>query len=191
MGLFTKIFEKKEGQPVVAAENESNRLPEVNKSETVDEPESTMKDNNVVKIQYGTQMPIDIIYAFIERDYENEGYQDAMCNPDDSYKESKKAMIKHGLKRLFEQVGLRYKSDLRNIEVQITIMEQQGMANTASTLQARKDTLLEHLTKMGEMEVALDNEEQKMMSMIKSYERGFLKGLAAKSDLLLRNGNIL
>lgn len=190
MGLFSRIFEKKEGQPVVVAENENNKLQEMKRSEAVEEPESITKDNNVVKIQYGTQMPIDIIYAFIERDYENEGYQDAMCNPDDSYKESKKAMIKHGLKRLFEQVGLRYKSDLRNIEVQITIMEQQGMANTASTLQARKDTLLEHLSIMGDMEAALDREEQKMMSMIKSYERGFLKGLAAKSDLLLRNGNI-
>lgn len=191
MGLFSKIFQKKEGQPLVIAESENNKLQEVKKAETVEEPEAITKDNNVGKIQYGTQMPIDIIYAFIERDYENEGYQDALCNPDDSYKESKKAMIKHGLKRLFEQVGLRYKSDLRNIEVQIGIMEQQGMANTASTLQARKDTLLEHLSIMGEMEVALDNEEQKMMSMIKSYERGFLKGLAAKSDLLLRNGNIL
>lgn len=190
MGLFTRIFEKKEGQPVVVANNESNSLPEVKRSDAADEPETISKDDNVVKMQYGTQMPIDIIYAFIERDYENDGYLDAMCNPDDSYKESKKAMIKHGLKRLFEQVGLRYKSDLRTIEVQITIMEQQGMANTASTLQARKETLLEHLAKMNEMEVALDNEEQKMMSMIKSYERGFLKGLAAKSDLLLRNGNI-
>lgn len=190
MGLFSKIFEKKQGQPVVAAQTESNGLTEVPRTEAVDTPESAVIDSNLQKIQYGTQMPIDIIYTFIERDYENEGYQDAMCNPDDSYKESKKAMIKHSLKRLFEQVGLRYKSDLRNIEVQIGIMEQQGMANTASTLQARKDTLLEHLSIMSDMEAALDREEQKMMSMIKSYERGFLKGLAAKSDSLLRNGNI-
>ena len=28
-----------------------------------------------------------------------------------------------------------------------------------------------------------------MMSMVKSIERGFLKGLAAKSDLLLRNNH--
>lgn len=190
MGLFSKFVKKKVEQPVVVAENNNNRLPEVKKNDAVDHSEPVLKESNVFKIQYGTQMPIDIIYAFIERDYENEGYEDAMCNPDDSYKESKKVMIKHSLKRLFEQVGLRYKSDLRDIEVQIGIMNQQGMSNTASTLQARKDTLLEHLNIMEEMEVALDHEEQKMMSMIKSYERGFLKGLAAKSDLLLRNGNI-
>lgn len=72
-----------------------------------------------------------------------------MCNPDDSHKESKKVMIKHSLKRLFEQVGLQYKSDFHNLEVQTTIMEQQGMAVTVSTLQVRKDMLLENLTKMG------------------------------------------
>ena len=187
MGIFSKYFEKKE-EPLIVVEEEKKQFPEVEKNNLVAvTPEPV---DNVVKKQYGTQMPIDIIYAYIERDYEDQGYEDAMCNADDSYKESKKLIIKHGLKRLFEQVGLRYKSDLRDIEVQAGIMEQQGMVNTASALKARKETLLEHLTILKEMEHALDNEEQKMMSMIKSYERGFLKGLVAKSDSLLRNGNI-
>ena len=35
-------------------------------------------------------MPIDAIYAYIERDYEEQGYSDSMCNADNSYKEAKK-----------------------------------------------------------------------------------------------------
>ena len=64
-------------------------------------------------------MPIDAIYAYIQDDYEQEGYSDAMCNADMAYKESKKEIIKNGLKMLFEQVRLRYESDIRDINVQI------------------------------------------------------------------------
>lgn len=32
------------------------------------------------------------------------------------------------------------------------------------------------------MELSLDREDKKMMNMIASYERGFLKGVAAKSE---------
>ena len=101
----------------------------------------------------------------------------------------KKNIIKNELRRLFEQVTLRYRNDLRDIEVQIEIVEQQGLINTASSLKARKDTYIEHMSVMKDMVESLEKEEPQMMSMVKSYERGFLKGLAAKSDLLLRNNH--
>lgn len=112
-----------------------------------------------------------------------------MVNADSTYKDSKKNIIKNELRRLFEQVTLRYRNDLRDIEVQIEIVEQQGLINTASSLKARKDTYIEHMSVMKDMVESLEKEEPQMMSMVKSYERGFLKGLAAKSDLLLRNNH--
>ena len=38
------------------------------------------------------------------------------------------------------------------------------------------------LKKINDMELSLDREDKKMMNMIASYERGFLKGVAAKSE---------
>lgn len=184
MGFFSKLFGGKAASTpsTPATEQETKTL-----SETQENIPDSQENKNPAPIQYGTRMPIDAVYAYIEYDYEDQGYSDAMCNVDSSYKESKKQIIKNGLKRLFEQVSLRYKSDLRDIEVQIEIVEQQGMTTTASSLKARKETFLEHMRIMKEMEVALDREEQQMLSMINSYERGFLKGLAAKTDTLLRN----
>ncbi len=158
-------------------------------SQVSNEEVANTSEKDTVTIRYGTQMPIDIIYSYIERDYEQQGYSDALCNADTSFRDSKKEIIRNGLKRLFEQVALRYKSDLRDIEVNISTFEQQGMIATAASLKARRETYTEHLQKLEVMEKALDNGEKQMLSMIDSYDRGFLRGLAAKADTLLRAEN--
>lgn len=184
---FLSIFFKPKKEVQEMNNEPQNIKPEIQQEDFIDNSEPD-KDN-IVAIQYGTHMPIDAIYAFIARDYEDVGYEDAMCNMDPSYKESKILLIRNELKRLFEQVNLRYKKDLRELEVQINLVAQQGLMNTSAELNARKQTYLEHMDKTREMELALERNEQHMLGMINSYERGFLKGLAAKSETLLRNGN--
>lgn len=186
MGLFSSLFgSKKPTEPIAAPETPAKELPEIRPEDFVDhsDPDNTPSG----KIYYGTSMPIDAVYAFISRDYEEDGYNDAMCNADCAYKDSKKVIIRNELKRLFEQVTLRYKGDLRDIEVQIGILEQQGLINTSLTLKARKQTYLEHMEVLAQMRTSLDRDEEQLLSMVKSYERGFLKGLAAKSETLLRH----
>lgn len=187
MGLFN-FFKKSNqvnntevvGLPNVE-DNSKEILPEIKREDFVDDSEPNL-ESNTITIKYGTGMPIDAIYAYIQDDYEQEGYSDAMCNADMAYKESKKEIIKNGLKMLFEQVRLRYESDIRDISVQIDIVETQGLTTTSMTLKARRDTFNEHLSKINEMESSLDREDKKMMNMIASYERGFLKGISAKSE---------
>ena len=185
MGLLSFLFGSKKDVPV-QEEVSSKILPEIKEEDFVDNSDP---NEDLYTVNYGTKMPIDAIYAYINRDYEQSGYDDAMVNADSTYKDSKKNIIKNELRRLFEQVTLRYRNDLRDIEVQIEIVEQQGLINTASSLKARKDTYIEHMSVMKDMVESLEKEEPQMMSMVKSYERGFLKGLAAKSDLLLRNNH--
>lgn len=156
-------------------------LPEIKREDFVDDSEPIL-ESNAMTIKYGTGMPIDAIYAYIQDDYEQEGYSDAMCNADMAYKESKKEIIKNGLKMLFEQVRLRYESDIRDINVQIDIVDIQGLTTSSMSLKARRDTYNEHLKKINDMELSLDREDKKMMNMIASYERGFLKGVDAKSE---------
>jgi Skp family chaperone for outer membrane proteins len=128
---------------------------------------------------------LDAIYAFIKRDFEQKGFDDAMVNPENSYKESGKTLIKNELMQLFEQVRLKYRNDLRLLQVQIDNMEKQGLPVQAANLYARKETYEEHMRKIDEMEKKIESQEECMMSPIFTYERGFLKGLAAKSELIL------
>ena len=110
-----------------------------------------------------------------------------MCDIDGTYKEAKKEIIRNELKRLFEQVTLRYRNDIRVLGTQIGIVTAQGLSDTAARLKSRLETYDEHLEVIKKMEVDLDNNEPRMLSMIDCYERGFRRGLAAKSDILLGN----
>lgn len=146
-------------------DNSKEILPEIRREDFVDDSEPNL-ESNTITIKYGTGMPIDAIYAYIQDDYEQEGYSDAMCNADMAYKESKKEIIKNGLKMLFEQVRLRYESDIRDINVQIDIVDIQGLTTSSMSLKARRDTYNEHLKKINDMELSLDREDKKMMNMI-------------------------
>lgn len=190
MSIFS-FFTKQTGQqsaPALESETtskETANLPEIKKEDFVDDSEPE-PESNYVTIKYGTGMPIDAIYAYVKDDYEQMGYDDAMCNADIQYKESKKEIIINKLKVLFEQVRLRYKGDIRDIDVYIDTVEAQGITSTASTLKARKETFNEHLRKIDEMEESLDKGEKKMLNMVASYERGFLKGVSAKSESFIK-----
>ena len=118
MGFFSRLFGNEQQQTVIE-EEEKKPLPEIKREDFVDDSDPK-EDKGIVYIKYGTGMPIDAVYAYVEKDYEQEGYDDAICNPDSSYKESRKVIIRSGLNRRFEQVRLRYKNDLREIDVQIS-----------------------------------------------------------------------
>lgn len=119
MGLLSFLFGSKKDVPV-QEEISSKILPEIKEEDFVDNSDP---NEDLYTVHYGTKMPIDAIYAYINRDYEQSGYDDAMVNADSTYKDSKKNIIKNELRRLFEQVTLRYRNDLRDIEVQIEIVE--------------------------------------------------------------------
>lgn len=104
MGLFD--FLKKR----VVTSNDDNKqeqsLPEIKKEDFVDES-APIDSNNIVMINYGTGMPIDLIYNDLKEDYEQKGYEDALCNPDMSYKEMNQSIIRHNIEIKFEQVILK------------------------------------------------------------------------------------
>ena len=80
---------------------------------------------------------------------------------------------------LFKRIILRYKSDMREVDVNITNARNACAIGAASRLQARKETIEEHLAEINEMQRLLEDNDPKMLTMIESYRRGFQKGMAA------------
>ena len=50
------------------------------------------KNSSMITIKYGTGMPIDLIYAFLQKDYELKGYEDAKYRLYDSVDKCYRAM---------------------------------------------------------------------------------------------------
>lgn len=187
MGIFSRFFGTRKNE-VPATEpvlNDSEKLMAEEADNETQKENSNLSSSTVV-INYGTGMPIDVVYNFISKDFETIGYEDAMCNDDPSYKSSKILIIKNDLMRLFEQVSLKYKQDITELDVRIELMEQEGLINKAKSLSSKKNIFIEHINKINDMREALEKDEDYMTCMIKSYERGYRKALAAKTDQILK-----
>mgnify|MGYP000561198248 CR=1 FL=1 len=178
MSLFN-LFRK---QQEVVVENPAmvEELAE-NGNQVTDETESDEKDNSSVIIKYGTGMPIDLVFSFLKEDYETKGYDDALSNPDISYKEMNKSMIRSNLEIKFHQVKLRYTDDLRNLDFHIKSRSEAGLVDLVKQLEMEKEMLLQHIEELDKMEQDFQENVPYMTGMLLSYERGFLKGLGALS----------
>ena len=171
MGVFD-FFRRK---PVVVKE------PTIEQNVLVEETNEEKPVNSKITITYGTGKAIDLIYNFLKDDYESKGYDDALTNPDSSYKEMNKAMIKSSLEVKFKQVRRRYEDDLRTIDFHINSRKEAGLIELVKELETKKEILLQHVKELNTMEQDFLNEAPYMMGMLFSYERGFLRGLAALS----------
>ena len=189
MGIFKMLGlkPKEESQMLPVETPMEDVIDTKNEMDDSQKEESLENKQKVITIKWGTGMPIDVIFNFIHKDFEEEGYQDALINSDLQYRETKEAIIRNDLKMLFKRISLRYKNDVREIEVQMTNAQKAYALSSASLLQARKETYEEHLAEIAEMESLLDANDPKMMTMIESYRRGFLKGISALTLKFINN----
>ena len=141
--------------------------------------EENEEKKRIITITWGTGMPIDIIFNFIHKNFEEEGFQDALVNCDITYRDTKEKIIRNDLEMLFKRIILRYKSDMREVDVNINNARNACAIGAASKLQARRETIEEHLAEINEMQSLLANNDPKMLTMIESYRRGFQKGMSA------------
>ena len=175
-------------------QDENNELiPEVTESTQVQDNDSDSQNEgekkHVITITWGTGMPIDVIFNYIHKNFEEEGFQDALVNQDITYRDAKATIIRHDLEMLFKRITLRYKSNIRETNVWIQNSRKAFALGTAADLEARLATYEEHLAEIMEMEKQLANDDPKMTTMIESYKRGFLKGVSAASINFINNNH--
>lgn len=169
---------------------EVNDEPQVENADQKDSASDEQdKKPQILTITWGTGMPIDVIFHFIHKNYEEEGYQDALVNSDLKYRETREEIILNDLKMLFKRITLRYKNDIREIDVMIDNAHKAYALAAAAKLQARKDTFEEHLAEIEDMRNRLEAKDPEMLTMIDSYQRGFLKGVTAASINFINNNN--
>ena len=159
--------------------NESNGV--------IEEFQPADSKQRIVTITWGTGMPIDVIFNFIHKNFEEEGFQDALVNCDITYRDAKEKIIRNDLEMLFRRIILRYKSDIRIVNVKIENAHKALALAAAADMEALRATYEEHLTEIQEMQSQLEANDPKMTTMVESYRRGFLKGIAANAVNFINN----
>ena len=190
MALFNWFGKKPEENVEMIPEVDNETQDSVNNQDAPNNEEQKDEDKKrIITITWGTGLPIDVIYNYIHKDFEEEGYQDALINQDVTYRDAKITIILNDLSMLFKRITLRYKTDIRRVKVMIENNRQAFALAAASDLEALLETYNEHLAEISKMEGLLAANDPKMMTMIESYRRGFLKGNAAVTINFLNNNN--
>lgn len=184
MALFNWFGKKPEENEELVLDVETTQE-QSNESDAPKEDEEAKK--NLITITWGTGRPIDVIYNFIHKDFEEQGYQDALVNSDVTYRDAKIAIIRTDLQMLFKRITLRYRKDIREAEVQIENAKKAYALTSAASLEVCCETFKEHLAEIQEMQDLLAANDPKMTTMIESYRRGFLKGIAAVTANFINN----
>lgn len=186
MALFGLFGAKPEKNFEMIPELTDNVQRKENK-ETVCPEEEKEGEKQQITITWGTGMPIDVIFNFIHKNFEENGFQDALVNCDITYRDAKERIIRNDLKMLFKRIILKYKSDIRVVNVKIENAHKALALAAAADMEVLRATYEEHLTEIQEMQSQLEANDPKMTTMIESYRRGFLKGIAANAVNFINN----
>lgn len=125
--------------------------------------------------------------TYIHKNFEDDGYQDALVNQDIAYRDTRISIIRNDLEMLFNRITLCYKKNIREAQVRMDNSRKAFALSAASSLEAQLTTYEEHLTEIEKMKKQLDDNDSKMLTMIESYKRGFLKGINAATMDFINN----
>lgn len=187
MALFSLFNSKKVANSDLDPVN-INKEQDVNDEEKDSIEESKDEEKKkLITITWGTGMPIDVIFNFIHKNFEEEGFQDALVNSDVTYRDTKEKIIRNDLEMLFTRIALRYKSDIRIVELKMNNAREAFALGAVAKLDSLKRIYEEHLAEIENMKELLDANDPKMTTMIDSYRRGFMKGVTAATLNFIEN----
>lgn len=150
-------------------------------------PENIFIDTNLTPAKTGLEREekidnnIDLLFRFLDRNLENQGYEDALINPDITNLNENIASIKNDLHRTIKKVNIFYDSFIREINFHIDSRSRSGMIDTVEELIMKKQIAEDHVQKIQDIEIDAKNGQGDSQGLILSYTRGFKNGLAAIS----------
>jgi hypothetical protein len=177
MGLFSI---KRKNQPVNSGPSSAD-IPMLEKSiapQPINEP---------TPIPETPLLGIDAIYAFLQADYETKGYNDALTNPDESYKNDNIQLFQFDLQILVQRSFTYYDDKIKEIDFHIGSRTRAGLIDLVEELKIKRELVLEHIGKVKQLQHETENNAGMSDRIRLSYQRGFMRGLAAISQTKVMN----
>jgi hypothetical protein len=174
MGLFD-FFRKNQPQTVTGVPMQQQ--PEISKELFIEDRDPNEQPPTIHS--NGIANGIEAIYAFLQADYESKGYSDALTNPDDSYKTDNIKLIKLDLQILIQKVNTYYADMIRELDFHISSRSRAGLIDLVEELKTRKEMVIEHMSKVAQVQKEMEADAGMTQRILLSYQRGFMRGLSA------------
>jgi hypothetical protein len=180
MGLFS-FFNRKNGNGVPDNSNLGNKslpdIPEPIFIEKDSHKEERTEDKNGSSLDVG----INALFQFLEKNYQSQGYDDALVNPDTTHLQQNIDALKNDFGRTIVKVKTFYQDFIREANFHIVSRSRSGLIETVEELTVKKETAEQHIRQVLEIEELAKNNDGPGQSIVISYTRGFKNGLAAIS----------
>ncbi|EHQ25892.1 hypothetical protein [Mucilaginibacter paludis] len=176
MSLF-HFLKREQVSPATTAETTSQPLPEIEERVFSE----AKPDNTIKPAVAAADSNIMLLYAFLDRNHEAKGYDDALLNPDTSHLAQNLDSLKNELVRTINKVKTFYEDFIRETEFHILSRSRSGMVDIVEELEMKKTIALGHIDKVREIEDKTAKEAGDCQGILLSYARGFKNGLAAIS----------
>ena len=183
MGIFN-IFNKKSDNESAATVS----LPVVEPSEAKEVVESVApvkeeasRENKPLTVSYATGWPIDVIYGYLHKNYEDKGFQDAMLKSDLAFKDINMRLITNKILMVFREINLNYDVMKQDLQVRIDNCNAVGLLTTVAQLEKNMQLIDVHKKELADLEADFRNNANEASIPLQSYECGFLHGIATVS----------
>ena len=133
------------------------------------------------------QLGVDAIYAFLQYDYETKGYNDALTNPDESYKNDNIKLFQYDLHILIQRSFMYYDDKIKEIDFHIGSRTRAGLIDLVEELKIKRELVLEHIEKVKQLQQETENNAGMSERIRLSYQRGFMRGLSAITQTKVMN----
>ncbi|NJK85680.1 MAG: hypothetical protein HC906_06655 [Bacteroidales bacterium] len=110
-----------------------------------------------------------------------------MVNPDDSYKTDNIRLIKLDMQILIDRVTTYYDNLISELSLHIVTRSRAGLVDLVKELETRKKLVEDYKIKIKVITDDMNNENGMCQRIILSYQRGFMRGLSAITQLNVLN----
>ena len=138
-------------------------------------------EKKTLTVSYATGWPIDVIYGYLHKNYEEKGFNDAMVNIDIAFKDINMGLIRNKILIVFQEINLNYDVMKRDIETRIETCSAAGLLTTLTELEKQMAIIATHKEELERLESDFRNNANEASIPLQSYNCGFLRGIATIS----------
>jgi len=158
-------------------------LPEIPEEVFIEKNESAVRGESRSIVDAS----IDGVYEFLRADYETRGYHDALTNSDSSYYQENVDVLMWDLVILCDHSVIKYNDRLYEIENHISSRKKMGVLDVVQDLESEKRRIEQLISTIQKIKSFAEERKEAPLRVIKSYQRGFHRGLVALSKSAIKS----
>ena len=180
MGIFS-IFSKKHENNSAVLTTLPVADPLTSEEEVVTNPQSAnggTEEKTPLTVSYATGWPIDVIYGYLHKNYEEKGFEDAILRNDLTFRDMNMGIIRNKILMVFREINLNYDVMKSDLESRIDTCRAAGLLTTVSDIEKSMTIIKTHKEELRQLEEDFKNNAKEASIPLKSYDCGFLRGVA-------------